>query len=269
MTSLDFSSYGDSYIKAMVYNELLYVSIGSGNSSVNYWLGELFLSTGEVIRSKWFQVYLDVLVKPTYFDLILLSEAHMVTVQYYDKVLKLFTSIFIFDKNTFTPLKKIDFHWWLDYIVNNFYINNKFYIFGQNNYNIHYIIIDDSLNFKKSVKIFDSSYDLQYSNKFRVVLFDSSFIIAESAPIKGLYLSTGSNLIFHKISLDFDSLSWENFQPTFDEFPSVEMNSMLNESDQGLSYTYFKSKYLWFNLIYRHKFKFIKSWQFNDTICYL
>ena len=33
MTSLDFSSYGDSYIKAMVYNELLYVSMGSGNST--------------------------------------------------------------------------------------------------------------------------------------------------------------------------------------------------------------------------------------------
>ena len=31
MTSLDYFKSGDSYIKAMVYNELLYVSIGTGN----------------------------------------------------------------------------------------------------------------------------------------------------------------------------------------------------------------------------------------------
>ena len=114
MTSLDFDSQGDSYIKAMVDNEFLYVSVGSGNSNMNYWLGELLLSTGEVIRSKWFLAYSEVLVKPWFFDLILLSETHMVTIQYYDKVLKYFTSILIFDKNTFTPLKKIDFHWWED-----------------------------------------------------------------------------------------------------------------------------------------------------------
>ena len=153
--------------------------------------------------------------------------------------------------------------------ISHFYVNKKFYIFGKNNLSFHYLIIDDSLNFKSSAKMFDSSHDLQHSNLFKLVLFDSSLIIAESAPIKGLYLYTGSNMIFHKISFDLDSLSWENFNLIFDELPAVEMDSMLNESDHGLSYAYYKSKYLWFNLIYRHKFKFFKSRSYNDTICYL
>ena len=83
ITTLDFSNLSDNFAEIMVYDKYVYISIGTGILGTHYCLGELLMNTGELIRSKWYNVASSGFYFTSYFWLILISDKHMVTVQNY------------------------------------------------------------------------------------------------------------------------------------------------------------------------------------------
>ena len=79
---------------------------------------------------------------------------------------------------------------------------------------VNILIIDSSLNYIIVSKVFKTSFVNIYNNYPWVVLYNNMFIITESGPMKGLQNSTISNIIFHKASLDYNSMSNEIFSDT-------------------------------------------------------
>ena len=117
------------------------------------------------------------------------------------------SSLLIFDRKTFIPIKKFD----LDinsYIIKNiFSVNQKYYIFGMNSNVMQVLIIDNSLNYISTSKVFNSSRVNSSRNFLSIALYNNMLTIAESGQIIGTQKYKISNIIVHKISLDFESES--------------------------------------------------------------
>ena len=120
--------------------------------------------------------------------------------------------LIVFDRDTFTPLKKFDFDYQTFSSISCFYINQKYYIIGVYENQVQVLILDNSLNYTTISKSFESSRVTKSIDTINVVLYNNTFIISESGQLNGIQNSTISNIIFHKALQDFKSNSWENFE---------------------------------------------------------
>ena len=118
-------------------------------------------------------------------------------------------SLLIFERTTFIPIKKFDFVSITTIYRAFFSTNQKYYFFGEDDSILQALAIDSSLNYLSVLKTFESSRVNFKNNFLSVALYKNMFTITESGPMRGTQKSTVSNIIFHKISLDFESESWE------------------------------------------------------------
>ena len=189
----------------------------------------------------------------------IVTEDHLFIYQDIDPSVQYISCAIIFDRSNFTPLKKFDFSDFFYLSYNYFYVNQKYYVFGTYMVNINILIIDSSLNYIIVSKVFKTSFVNIYNNYPWVVLYNNMFIITESGPMKGLQNSTISNIIFHKASLDYNSMSNEIFSDTNSDLFTTGYQSKrletgfifenssiasnpLNFTEFNLTMVYFKSK---------------------------
>ena len=217
ITSLDFNNDLDSYSSTLDYGPYLYWSISSGSLNLYYCLAEIYLDSGIVSNSRWFKVLNQVFIKLMKINVVIVSEDHLFIYQDIYPNVKYALCVIIFDRSNFAPLMKFDFVEFNFLSYNYFYVNQKYYIFGYYLNNINIIIIDSSLNYITFSKVFESSLVNIYNNYLWVVLYNNMFIITQSGPMRGLQQSTISNIIFHKESLDYKSMSNETFINTNDD----------------------------------------------------
>ena len=227
--------------------------------------------------SKWFKYLSNVMIKQTFFSIVFVSDDYMFTLQdSADTEIKL-ASILIFDATTFNPLKKFNFDYGTLSTISYFYINQKYYIIGILNNNLQIFIVDSSLNYIIQIsKKFESSRVTSSIKYVFMVMFNNMFFVAENGPMKGSQGATLRNIIFHKISSDFESKSWEAFVTNngvvFAEeaqmknstagFDFISPNTpifTLNFTQLSLTYFYIKSKLLIFwHILFRFHYKFDK-----------
>ena len=134
---------------------------------------------------------------------------YLFLLQYSDKSVNYTSCLLIFDRTTFTPIKKFDFDFESAMNTHFFFANQKYYIFRVNQSIVEVLTIDSSLNYESVSKVFESSRVNNFNSHLRVALYNSMFTITESGPMRGSQNSTISNIIFHKASLDFESGTWE------------------------------------------------------------
>ena len=95
--------------------------------------------------------------------------------------------------------------------INFFNTNNKYYIIGLNKNQIQILSLDESLNYTAISKTFESSRVTNSIDTLLLAMYGNTFIVAETGPIKSDQNLTSFNIIFHKLSQDFESESWESF----------------------------------------------------------
>ena len=174
-----------------------------------YWFVEIYLDSGVVTKSKWFKVESNVFIKYIFLMVLNVSKDYLFVFQDSYLLANENSSLLIFDRKTFTPIKKIDLNINSYIIKNIFSVNQKYYIFGMHSNVMQALIIDNSLNYISTSKVFNSSRVNSSSNFLSIALYNNMLTIAESGPIRGTQNSAISNIIVHKISLDFESESWE------------------------------------------------------------
>ena len=241
------------------YKSSLYLSTNSAKSSNYLWLTEIDIISAIIIKSRWFNVLNGFYLQRFIFNIVMISEDFLFTLQDSIIIKSSTASIIVFDKKTFTPLKKFDFNYQISTIISYFYIRQKYYIIGAYEKQVQVLTLDNLLKSTSFSKTFESSRVSRLIDTINVVLFNNTFIISESGPMNGIQNSTISNIIFHKASQDFKSNSWESFESyngvafvlemladnssTGYIFRSSDISSyFLNNTDLALTYVYFKSK---------------------------
>ena len=81
ITSLDFNNYADLWAVFLEYNSSLYLSTNSAKSSNYFWLTEIDLVSGDAIKSKWFKVLNNYAIKTFIFNVVMVSENFLFTLQ--------------------------------------------------------------------------------------------------------------------------------------------------------------------------------------------
>ena len=165
-----------------------------------------------------------------YLNEVIVSEEYLFIYQDRNSLVNYTSSLLIFDRTNFTPLKKFDLNNNTYLSINYFYVNQKYYIFGVSESQVQMLTIDNSLNYTSVSKVFESSRVNSSNNFLRVALHNNMFILAETGPMRGSQNSTISNIIFHKASLDFESGSWEFLNTNNGEafttgFPSTALST--------------------------------------------
>ena len=88
ITSLDYNNNSDPYAQILEYGPYLYLSLFSGTTNIYYWLAEIYLDSGAVVRSKWFKTFTNILIKSLVFEVKIVSEDYLF-IQFSQKILNL------------------------------------------------------------------------------------------------------------------------------------------------------------------------------------
>ena len=183
--------------------------MGSGISNLYYWFAELYLDSGVVTKSKCFKVLTNIFASFIVLNIAFVSNDNLFVFQDGSESVNYNPCLLIFDKSSFIPFKKFDLDSNSKVFKTFFFANQKYYIFGVNKSTVEILTIDSSLNYASVSKVFESSRVNYFNGFLRVALFNNMFTITEAGPMYGSQKSAISNIIFHKVSLDFKSGSWE------------------------------------------------------------
>ena len=166
-----------------------------------------------VTKSKWYRVLSNTFALLMALNIAIVTNDYLFIFQNANDQAHYNSCLLIFNRTTFTPIKKFDFdsnsNSNLTIYATFFSVNQNYYFFGVNGSIVEGLRIDNSLNYVSASKVFESSRVNNSTNYFLVTLYNNIFTTTESGPMNGNQNSTISNIIFHKESLDFETKSWE------------------------------------------------------------
>ena len=81
ITSFDFNNYSDILSAILEYQPYLYLSMSSSKTSNYFWLIEIDLILGTVLKTKWFNVLNGYYLKILMFSVVMISEDFLFTLQ--------------------------------------------------------------------------------------------------------------------------------------------------------------------------------------------